>query len=111
MNQERKPSVIAVENFRKNFTDFIDSISSTFEGLNRIIGDQGISENIKNMARGLYLVKLAYFNLQKEYLITIKDNLIKDEFYEVVTKLSVIDSQIESSIESTLKELQEVNGR
>lgn len=111
MNQERKPSILAVEMFRKNFGEFVESIGVTYEGLNKIISEQGVNENIRELARGLYLVKLNYFNLQKQYLKTIKENLIKDEFYEVLKTLSTIDTQLELSIKSTLKELAEVNNK
>lgn len=111
MKQERKPSILAIESFRKNFDEFVYSITLTFEALNGIIAEQGVSENIKNIARGLYLVKLNYFNLQKQHLETIKKDLIKDEFYEVVNSLSIIETQIELSIESTLKELKDIDDK
>ena len=111
MKQERRQSVLAVESFKKNFDEFVNSITLTYKALNGIIAEQGISENTRNIARGVYLIELNYFNLQKLHLKSIKENLIKDEFYEVVNSLNIIETEIELSIESTLKELENVDDK
>ena len=56
----------------------------------------------------MYSIKLCYFNLQKEHIKTLKENLIAAEFYETIKLISIIESKIEDSIESTLKELKEL---
>lgn len=98
-----------VTTFRSNLESFSESINQTYKALNKVISKYGVSYDIKNLARGIYLTKINYFNLQKEHLKTIRENLINDEFYEIVDTLSVIDNKIESSIKLTQKEIDDLN--